>query len=150
MKLNWVVKKFDELTLQELYAILQFRNKVFIVEQTCPFQDMDNKDDYSHHIIGYKNNEIMAYSRILPPGTAYEQASIGRVATDTENRRFGYGRELMQHSIEILTQLHGEVPIKIGAQLYLKQFYESFGFIQYSDMYMEDGIPHIEMLKSEV
>jgi ElaA protein len=145
--INWTVKKFDDLSVQELYAILRLRSEVFVVEQTCVFQDMDNKDQSSYHLMGWENNALVAYTRLIPPGVAYELASIGRVITSQASRGNGSGKLLMEKSIEEAQRLFGNVPIKIGAQLYLKQFYNSFGFNQSSDIYDEDGIDHIEMIR---
>jgi ElaA protein len=142
-----VLKKFDELTPYELYAILQLRNAVFVVEQACVFQDADDKDQGSYHFMGFADGILVAYTRLLPPGLGYEYASIGRVVTAPAVRRYGIGKKLMQQSIEAVYKLFGTGPIKIGAQLYLKNFYESFGFIQIGEPYLEDGIKHIYMLK---
>jgi len=146
--INWSFKQFDNLTPHELYSVLQLRNEVFVVEQNCVFQDADNKDQPSHHLMGWDNNMLVAYSRIVPLGIAYDSfPSIGRVVTSPKTRRTGMGKILMHQSIEELQKLFGESSIKLGAQLYLKKFYESFGFVQSSDVYMEDGIPHIEMIR---
>jgi ElaA protein len=146
--INWSFKKFDNLTPNELYSVLQLRNEVFVVEQNCVFQDADNKDQGSHHLMGWDNEMLVAYARIVPLGIAYESfPSIGRVVTSPKLRRSGLGKILMQQSIEYLQELLGESSIKLGAQLYLKNFYESFGFVQSSEVYMEDGIPHIEMVR---
>jgi ElaA protein len=146
--INWSFKKFDNLTPNELYSVLQLRNEVFVVEQNCVFQDADNKDQDSHHLMGWDNKMLVAYSRIVPPGIAYDlYPSIGRVVTSPKMRKTGIGKILMQQSIEELQKLFGESSIKLGAQLYLKTFYESFGFVQSSDVYIEDGIPHIEMIR---
>ena len=148
--INWSFKKFDDLTSHELYSVLQLRNEVFVVEQNCVFQDADNKDQDSHHLMGWDNEILVAYSRIVPSGIAYDSfPSIGRVVTSPKTRRTGIGKILMQQSIEELQKLFGQSSIKLGAQLYLKKFYESFGFVQSSDMYIEDGIPHIEMIRRE-
>jgi ElaA protein len=148
MQIEWRIKRFDELTPDELYAILQLRIEVFVVEQHCVFQDADNKDQASFHLMGWQDNMLAAYTRLVPPGHVYEQASIGRVVTSPNVRRFGAGKQLMQQSIDAVYQLFGTGPIKIGAQFYLKGFYESFGFQQVSDIYLEDGIEHIYMLKA--
>ena len=145
--IRWDLKKFEELTPYEVYAILQLRNEVFVVEQNCVFQDADNKDQLAHHLMGWKDLKLVAYSRIIPAGVAYEFASIGRVVTSPAERKNGTGKILMKEALEAATKLFGEVSIKLGAQLYLKRFYESFGFVQSSDIYMEDGIPHIEMIR---
>jgi len=146
--INWLLKKFDDLTPHELYSILQLRNQVFVVEQNCVFQDADNKDQASYHLMGWENKMLVAYSRIIPAGVAYELSSIGRVVTSPATRGNGGGKILMEESIKASEKLFGVVPIKLGAQLYLKNFYESFGFEQSSDIYLEDGIQHIEMIRS--
>jgi ElaA protein len=147
MQIQWLLKKFEDLSPYELYAILQLRNEVFVVEQNCIFQDADDKDQASYHLMGFVNNKLIAYTRIVPPGEIYEQASIGRVVTSLSIRKSGAGKELMQQSIDAVYKLFGVQPIKIGAQLYLKRFYKSFGFEQVSDVYLEDGIEHIYMMK---
>lgn len=147
MQLHWVLKKFDALTPHELYAILQLRNAVFVVEQTCVFQDADDKDQGSYHLMGFQSDKLVAYTRLLPPGLAYTQASIGRVVTSPDVRRSGAGKKLIAQSIHEVLNLFGKGPIKIGAQLYLKHFYQSFGFVQTGGPYLEDGIEHIYMVK---
>jgi ElaA protein len=147
--MNWTLKKFDELTVYELYSIMRVRTEVFVVEQNCVYQDMDNKDQASYHLCGWQEDKLVAYTRLLPPGLSYPEASIGRVLTATHVRGTNAGRALMQESIRRVYQLFGEAPIKIGAQLYLKRFYESLGFIQSSAVYDEDGIDHIEMIKEK-
>ncbi len=149
MNITWYHKHFEELNTRELYQILQLRNEVFIVEQNCPFQDLDDKDFDCRHLIGFDNDsqKILAYTRIVPPRVSYEEASIGRVVTSPLARKEGIGKELMQKSIELVEELYGGVSIKIGAQFYLKKFYESFGFQQIENVYLEDGIEHILMVK---
>jgi ElaA protein len=147
MNIQWKLKSFDELTPHELYAILQLRNEVFVVEQACVFQDADDKDQASFHLTGYNQNKLVAYTRLVPAGIAYDEPSIGRVITSPSVRGTGAGKELMRVSIDKTYELFGIHPIKIGAQLYLKKFYEGFGFQQVGDPYLEDGIPHIYMLK---
>jgi ElaA protein len=147
MNINWTIKKFEELTPAELYAILQLRSEVFVVEQNCVFQDMDNKDQGCYHLMGWADDKLIAYTRLVPPGVAYPLASIGRVVTSPSVRNTGSGRLLMQKSIDEMYNLFGQKPIKIGAQLYLHKFYSSFGFKQTSDVYLEDNIEHIEMIK---
>lgn len=146
--INWTCKKFNELTPHELYAILQLRNEVFVVEQNCVFQDADNKDAYCCHLMGWKDGLLAAYTRLVPPGVSYTEMSIGRVVTSPAARGGGLGRELMEQSIKRCYNLFGNGSIKIGAQLYLEKFYGSLGFVQSSEMYLEDGIPHIEMVLS--
>lgn len=145
--MQWILKPFEELTPYQVYAILQLRNEVFVVEQNCVFQDADDRDQLAYHLMGFKDNKLMAYTRLLPSGAVYAEASIGRVVTSPLARGSGAGKELMQQSIKTLYHLFGNVPIKIGAQLYLKSFYQSLGFEQISDVYLEDGIEHIYMLK---
>lgn len=144
--INWTCKKFDDLSSSELYNIIQLRNEVFVVEQNCVYQDADNKDQPSYHLMGMQEEKLVAYTRILAPGIAYQEASIGRVVTSPSIRRSGTGIALMQKSIKQVYQLFGETPIKIGAQLYLLSFYSSLGFKQTSAIYLEDNIEHVEML----
>jgi ElaA protein len=146
MQINWTCKSFGDLTPHELYSILQLRNDVFVVEQNCPYQDADDKDAGAFHFTGWSDKKLIAYTRLLPAGLSFKNASIGRVVTSPGARGTGIGRDLMQRSIEQLYMLFGVVPIEIGAQLYLKKFYESLGFIQSGEMYLEDGIEHIEMI----
>ena len=117
-------KGFADLTPDELYAIIRLRNEVFVVEQNCVFQDADNKDQNCHHLMVWDNEHLVAYARLLPNELAYEQMSIGRVISSLAYRRRGAGKVLMTHAIEACNSLFGDGPIKIGAQLYLKKFYE--------------------------
>ena len=143
--MNWMVKKFDALTPYELYAILQLRSQVFGVEQNCVYQDMDNKDQVCFHMMCWEHDALVAYTRLVPPGVSYTEPSIGRVVTSRDMRRGGLGKTLVEKSIAEIFKLYGQTAIKIGAQLYLKKFYESFDFEQSGDIYDEDGIPHIHM-----
>lgn len=145
--INWTIKKFDELTPHELYAILRLRSEVFVVEQNCVFLDMDNKDQLCYHLLAWDNDLLAGYTRLVPPGIAFEFPSIGRVVTSPLARNTGIGKKIMGKSIEELLNIYGQTPIRIGAQLYLKKFYESFGFIQTGDIYDEDGIDHIHMTR---
>ncbi|MEJ7586650.1 MAG: GNAT family N-acetyltransferase [Ferruginibacter sp.] len=145
MAITWKYHAFDELSSSELYAILQLRNAVFVLEQHCVYQDADNKDDQSIHQTGWEGNSLAAYCRILPPGLSFKEASIGRVVTSPVSRGVGYGRELMERAVEFTLSYYNCRRITIGAQHYLENFYESIGFVKISDMYLEDGIPHIEM-----
>ncbi len=140
---------FKDLTNFELYAILALRQEVFIVEQNCPFLDADGKDFEAQHLLVFDDkNQLIAYSRLLKAGISYDDyPSIGRVVSSPKARGMGIGKILMQQSIKACEQLFGEVSIKIGAQLYLKTFYESFGFETVSEPYDEDGILHISMLR---
>ena len=146
--MNWILKKFNDLSVDELYAILQLRNEIFIVEQNCIYPDMDNKDQPAMHLMCWKDDKLIAYTRLLPPGIGYQNPSIGRVVTSPLVRKSGIGRELMVRSIEQSEKLYGKKPITLGAQLYLKTFYESLGFLAIGDVYLEDGIEHIEMTRN--
>ncbi|MBO9619945.1 MAG: GNAT family N-acetyltransferase [Niabella sp.] len=146
--IEWTCKTFAELSTTELYHILQLRAAVFVVEQQCAYQDIDGKDLKGYHLTGWHNGAAVAYTRLLPKGVSYAEQSIGRVVTAQAYRALGLGRVLMQQSIEASYRLFGKTPIRIGAQQHLKRFYESLGFQQASDLYDEDGIPHIEMVKS--
>ena len=145
--INWQLKPFKDLSVQELYSIMQLRQEVFIVEQNCPYLDADGKDLKSHHLMGFEGEELAAYARIVPPGVSYDEVSIGRVVSGTKYRRQGYGQLLMQESIRQIEKLYGNVPIRIGAQKYLLKFYEGFGFVKEGDEYLEDGIPHVIMVR---
>lgn len=145
MQLNWTYKSFNELTVYELYAILQLRNEVFSVEQNCVYQDADNKDQPAYHLCGWNGNTLAAYCRILPKGISYTHPSIGRVVTSPQYRKGGYGREMMLLAVKKTIEQFNDDIIIISAQLYLKKFYESIGFVQISEEYREDGIPHIKM-----
>ena len=146
MQLNWICKKFDELSASELYSIMQLRNEVFVVEQNCVYQDADDKDQPSLHLCGWDGAKLVAYTRILPAGIAFTEVSIGRVVTSPAYRGTGAGRLLMQESIKLAFSLFNCNKIKIGAQVYLTQFYQSLGFTVCGPEYLEDGIPHIEMI----
>ncbi len=144
--MNWTFKKFEELTNVELYDILKLRSQVFVVEQNCVFLDMDDKDAKSCHLYHYDNDGILAaYCRIVPPNLIYQEPSIGRVVTSEAHRKLGLGKKMIPEAIARIRELYHFSGIKIGAQLYLKQFYESFGFTQMGDIYLEDGIEHIKM-----
>ncbi|HEX5151387.1 MAG TPA: GNAT family N-acetyltransferase [Parafilimonas sp.] len=125
------------------------RNAVFVVEQNCVFQDADDKDEGCLHCMGFSGSELAAYTRLVPPGYIYREASIGRVVTSPLHRNKGLGRELMQHSVEACRSAFGNGPIKIGAQYYLVQFYASLGFYISGEKYREDGIEHVHMLLDE-
>ena len=148
LSINWKCKSFDALTPYELYDIIKLRNEVFVVEQKCVFQDADNKDQQCYHLLGFVGSDLAAYARLVPKGVSYDdKISIGRVVTSPAHRGAGAGKALMAKAIEQCISLFGEQSIKIGAQLYLKKFYESFGFVHSSEVYDEDGIPHIKMIR---
>jgi len=146
--MRFQIKQFSKLSLSELYQILQLRSEVFVVEQDCVYQDIDFKDQKALHILGFKNDRIIAYTRIFKPDDYFENASIGRVVVKENERKFGYGHELMKVSIEAIKSKYHQDKITISAQLYLKKFYESHGFTQIGEIYLEDGIPHIRMVKN--
>jgi ElaA protein len=148
MNITWIYKNFDELTIRELYAILQLRSEVFVVEQHCVYQDIDNKDPKSFHLMAFDGDVLVAYSRVLPPGLSFKETSIGRVITNANYRGKGIGITLIEKAITNAISTFASKEIKIGAQLYLKKFYEQFGFVQTSEMYLEDEIEHIDMLLS--
>jgi len=146
--MDFYIKSFSELNTNELYQILQLRAEVFVVEQDCVYQDVDGKDQKSLHVFGTKNNKIIAYTRIFKPGDYFKNASIGRVVVVASERKFGFGHDVMKASILAIKNYFKEDIITISAQVYLKKFYESHEFYQVGKDYLEDGIPHIEMLKN--
>lgn len=147
MEFTEICKPFDALTTKELYAVLRLRSEIFVVEQNCIFLDADDKDQYCQHLMLYAGKELMAYARIVPAGLSYAEPSIGRIVSSAAARGKGFGKELVKLAIDNCIRLCGNKPIRIGAQLYLKAFYESFGFITDGEIYDEDGIDHIEMLR---
>jgi len=147
MSLKIKVKKFSELKLAELYDILQLRSEVFVVEQDCVYQDIDGKDNQALHIIGSKNDKIVAYTRCFKPGFYFDEASIGRVVVKDSERKFGYGHDIMNASDKAIKEHFNTTNIKLSAQQYLIKFYESHGYQTTGDGYLEDGIPHIAMIK---
>lgn len=147
--MNFICAPFDALTLQQLYAVMALRQEVFVVEQNCPYLDADGKDFNAHHLMGFdEGGALIAYCRLLPPGEAYPgYPSIGRVANTLKVRGKGAGIELMREALAQCSILFGNLPIKISAQSYLIRFYESFGFHTQGESYLEDGIPHMAMIK---
>ena len=148
MNLEWKIRRFETLTTVELYNLLQLRSEVFVVEQNCVYQDVDCKDQKALHLIGEDNGQIVAYARLFKRNDYFEEASIGRVVVKPTYRDKKLGHILMHEAIYFMKHQLGETKITISAQLYLKGFYESHGFIQTSEMYLEDDIPHIEMRRS--
>lgn len=154
--MKWELKSFSELSAETLYDLLALRVNVFIIEQTCLYPELDYKDGVCYHLYAFDENSILeesnrppilAYLRILPPGVSYEEVSIGRVIVSEKTRGLGLGRELMVRAFKAIQEIYGNVPIRISAQAYLQNFYESLGFDKVSEIYLEDDIPHIEMLK---
>ena len=139
-----VVKRFYELTLDELYEILKARAEVFVVEQNCAYQDLDEVDKEAYHVYLREEGKIVAYLRVLDKEKRYDEVSLGRVITI--KRRCGYGTQVMKAGIEVAREKFGAKKIKIGAQVQAKPFYEQVGFRQISDEYMEEGIPHVYMI----
>ena len=146
MELTWIYKNFNELTTSELYAILQLRSEVFVVEQNCVYQDIDGKDKKSFHLMALDGFELVAYTRLVAPEVSFTEASIGRVITSPRYRGLGIGIALVEKSITHILETYSTNTIRIGAQLYLKKFYTSFGFVAQGDEFLEDGIPHVEMI----
>lgn len=143
--ITWEVDCFEDLDIYKLYNLLYLRSEVFVVEQNCPYLDVDNKDQKAVHLQGYLGDKLVAYCRLFKPGDYFEEASIGRVIVAADYRKHDYGHQLMQKAIELQASLLNETKVTISAQLYLKKFYESHGFKQTSDTYLEDDIPHIQM-----
>lgn len=147
MKREILIKSFNDLDITELYSILSLRNAVFIVEQNCAYQDIDNKDQESYHLMCYVNGQLAGYARLLPAGLSYHEISIGRVITAPAFRGMGLGKEIIEKSVAFCRAEFGEHDIRIGAQVYLQKFYNSLGFTEDGEEYDEDGILHIEMVK---
>lgn len=144
MALRWNLRAFSELSAIELYAIVALRERVFVVEQTCAYQDADGIDPYARHLWADEGGTIHAYLRIVPPRLKFDEVSLGRVIVAPEARGTGLGKELMRRGLAAV----GAVPVRIGAQAHLEKFYGELGFVRASDVYDEDGIPHIEMLRA--
>ena len=150
------VKSFEELSISELYALLQLRSEVFVVEQDCVYQDVDGKDQKAMHVLGYVDEELAAYTRFFKAGDYFDAASIGRVVVSPKHRRKDYGKEIMKASMKFAFDKQKdkntvafakvEPSIKISAQVYVKKFYEDLGFKETGKRYLEDGIPHMEMV----
>ena len=148
--LRWVTKTFSELTVDELYDVLRLRSEVFVVEQKCIFLDIDNNDRKAFHTIGLIGDEVVATTRLFEKDIMYDgYQSIGRVVSASKHRGLGIGKALMQYSISECERLFGKGPIKIGAQLYLNKFYSEQGFEKSGDVYLEDDIDHIPMIRAE-
>lgn len=146
--IRWEIDKFEDLDINKLYKILHLRADVFVLEQACPYLDVDFKDQKSLHLQGYVGNRLVAYSRLFKPGDYFDEASIGRVVVATDCRKYGYGHQLIEKSIEYCSSLLNESRITISGQLYLKKFYEDHGFVSIGEQYLEDDIPHIRMQRN--
>lgn len=145
--MKFVVKRYTELTRDELYAILQLRSEIFVVEQNCVYQDIDYKDQEAYHVIGIKQGTIVAYARVFDSGAYFELPSIGRILVKEDQRMFKYGHQLVQEAINFITSTFSNTAILISAQTYLLKFYNNLGFVPQGEEYLEDGIPHIKMLR---
>ncbi len=146
--ISWHCQHFNDLSPSVAHAIFQARNAVFVVEQNCVYQDIDGKDPLCHHLFALDQQaRLLAYLRIVPAGLSYAEPSLGRVLTTQAGRGAGVGKELLQQGISHCQQIHGETAIRISAQAYLEKFYATFGFTSVSELYLEDDIPHLEMLK---
>ncbi|WP_433830162.1 GNAT family N-acetyltransferase [Flavobacterium anhuiense] len=148
MTFSHSIKSFDELTNHELYDMLRLRCDVFVVEQNCPYLDLDNKDQKGFHLLYFVDNELAGVTRLLPAGVSYNEISIGRVVIARTHRGLGLGKKLMEASIAGCKEKFGKAPIKISAQYHLSKFYQSLGFMEQGEVYDEDGIPHIQMLRA--
>ncbi len=142
------IKTFQELTLDELYSALQLRSEVFVVEQNCVYQDIDGKDKKALHVLGFKDKELVAYTRIFKPGDYFKEASIGRVLVKNNDRGIGLAYNIMKSSIEAIQEHYKKTKIKVSAQTYLREFYNNLRFKQVGEEYLEDGIPHIGMIRN--
>jgi ElaA protein len=146
--MNWSVKPFTELSLKELYALLKLRAEVFVVEQTCIYNDLDELDFDAIHLFGMDNGDVLVYARILPAHSRFKEVSLGRIVVSTNSRGLGYGKEVIKKSIEYIKENISDNLIRISAQEYLLNYYEELGFKIASSSYLEDGIPHVEMVYS--
>ncbi|TDW50262.1 ElaA protein [Flavobacterium sp. 270] len=147
MELKWKIKPFEALTVSELYDLLKLRSEIFVLEQNCVYLDIDGKDKIALHLIGEYDGKTVAYARLFDAGISFDNASIGRVVVDANYRDKKWGHDLMREAIAGIKSNFEKDKITIGAQLYLKKFYESHGFVQISEMYLEDDIEHIDMVR---
>ena len=146
-EIDWKFAAFDALTLNELYAVLQLRSEVFVVEQACAFQDMDGADTEAMHLLGTAGGQLVAYARCFAAGVKFKEASIGRLITRSTLRGSGAGHVLVRRALASVAQQWGPQAVRIGAQARLEKFYRQHGFETTGVPYIEDGIPHIEMLR---
>ena len=145
--IRWECKHFSKLSAAELHAVLALRCSVFIIEQNCPYLDPDHKDLHSYHVIGWAGKDLVAVARIVEPGISYDEVSIGRVSTSSSVRGTGAGKILMRKTMEYISEIFGKVPVRISAQSYLQKYYEGYGFSRTGKAeYLEDDIPHVEMV----
>ncbi|WP_394405290.1 GNAT family N-acetyltransferase [Streptococcus sp. 20-1249] len=144
--MDWTVKAFSDLSVDELYQVLELRSEVFVLEQECAYQDVDGVDPQCYHLFGKSDGKIVAYLRILSPGLAFSEASIGRVVIKLSHRGQKLAGPMLEAAMQYVIEDMGQETIKISAQTYLEKFYQSQGFVAVSDMYLEDGIPHMDMV----
>lgn len=144
--MNWVWKEFKDLTLQELYSIIQVRERVFIVEQKLSYVDCDNYDQKAWHLMGFQDGHLVAYLRAFAPEVKFMEASFGRVLVTAEARRVGLGKELTATGLKKIAETFNNPHVRISAQAYLEKFYQGFGFKTVSEEYLEENIPHLQML----
>lgn len=147
--ITWQCSEFEDLSVSQLYALLKLRQDVFVVEQACVYQDIDALDQSAWHVQGFIAGELVAYSRVLGPNTRFEEPSIGRVIVAPSFRIDGLGYQLMSASMALCHEKFPARPIRISAQVHLKDFYGKLGFSVCSDVYDEDGIDHVEMISSD-
>lgn len=145
--MDWELKTFAELSVEALYAVLRLRSRVFVLEQRCVYLDLDNKDQQAFHLLGKEDTRLVVYSRLFAPGTYFTEAAIGRIVTAPGVRGRGLGKALVIQSIRSLRKLYPQAPIAISAQRHLQKFYEQLGFESTGDSYLEDGIPHLRMIR---
>ena len=145
MKIKWIIRKWSEFSIIELYSVLRLRSEVFVVEQDCVYQDIDNKDKKAIHLLGYTNTNLIAYSRIFNEGDYFKETSFGRAIIKKEKRGMGAGDELVRESLKIIRKEYGNKKVQISAQAHLKNFYAKHAFIAKGEEYLEDGIPHVLM-----
>ncbi len=141
----FIISAFEELSVRQLYLIYELRSRVFVVEQNCAYQDVDEKDLKAIHVMMFENEALLGYCRILPPGVSYPEVSVGRVVVSHNQRGSQKGRVLMNKCLEICRTIYGNQDIVISAQSYLQKFYSSLGFLKVGEEYLEDNIPHIQM-----
>lgn len=145
-KIAWKIAAFNQLSVEELFDVYYLRTKIFVVEQNCPYQEVDEKDKYAYHVMGFLKNEIVAVARVLPHNISYPEVSIGRVAVEKNKRGNDIANQLMLQCLQFIEQKFGKTPVKISAQQYLVEFYKKYGFQPVGKGYLEDDIPHIAMI----
>lgn len=144
--MEWKLKMFESLTANEIYKILQARVDVFVVEQNCPYREIDGIDQVSMHLFLENEGEIIAYARVIPKNILYKEPSIGRVLVHKDFRGNGYAKEVLTQAIAVIKNEWEDTTIKLHGQVYLRDFYRSFGFQEVTEEYLEDGIPHVDMV----